>query len=263
MRAVAIVCVRNESIHVRACLGDLIGDGIDVVLIDNDSTDDSVNRARSFLGQGLIDIHRIPWTGEFSLYQQLSFKLELIKSLDYDWVLHVDADERLYPHTGKKTLIEALAEVDAAGFNCIDFEEFVFVPKDNQDFEFEEYRSSMLTYYCFQPRGRNLMRAWKRSAGLSNVDGAGHNLTGPQIRVFPQLFNLRHYIMLSRAHGRRKYLNRIYSRSEVDRGWHSNRVIITEENLIVKDHPALRDLGEPSSRKLQTDRPVTAHFWEW
>jgi glycosyltransferase involved in cell wall biosynthesis len=258
--------VRNESIHIRRCLSDFISHGVSVVLIDHDSTDDTLALARPFLGNGLLAIERLAWSGEFSLREQLDEKARIVARLDCDWVLHADADEWLTPPEEGLTLIQALERVDAAGFNCVNFDEFVFVPRGYADFEREDYRSRMTTYYHLRPPselGSSLQRAWRRAAGLSNLECAGHLLRGPDIRPFPRSFLLRHYIMLGQNHGRRKYAGRPFAASEISRGWHQDRRAIRAENLVVREHPALFDLPFPESRALRTDRPVTSHFWQW
>src|SRR5215472_4323005 len=209
--AVAIVAVRNEAIHVRRCIRDLIRDGIEVIMVDNDSTDGSAELAREFLGHGLLSIRRLAYRGTFSLSDILAFKKTIADTVPHDWVLHVDADEWLRPPKQCKTLIEGIHAADLQGFNCINFLEFVFVPKPGESYEAEDYSSLMRTYYFFAPFYPRLVRAWKRSAGLDNRERAGHVLTGPNTRLFPQDFILRHYIVLSEAHARRKYLARKYA----------------------------------------------------
>ena len=69
--AVAVVAARNESVHIRRCLRDLIAEGIDVILLDHDSTDDTVAKAKEFLGKGLLSIERFPWAGVYPLAELL------------------------------------------------------------------------------------------------------------------------------------------------------------------------------------------------
>jgi glycosyltransferase involved in cell wall biosynthesis len=52
IRALAVVCVRNEAIHIRRCLEHLIGSGLEVYLIDNQSTDGTREIASEFLAGG-------------------------------------------------------------------------------------------------------------------------------------------------------------------------------------------------------------------
>ena len=261
--ALAVLCVRNESIHIRRCLRDLCMDGIDVVLLDNDSTDDTVAKARAFLGHGLLAIERLPWRGVFALADQLAAKERIARSYDHDWLVHVDADEWLCPVGPSPSLLDGIAQADAAGYNCVNFNEFVFVPLRGESFETEEYASLMKTYYFFEPYHPRLMRAWRRSSGLSNLAGSGHFLTGGEIRCSPRDFALRHYVMLSEAHGRELYRQRPFASEELRIGMHENRLLIPDAELGLVDAPALRRLAYPNARDFDTAHPVTKHFWEW
>lgn len=266
MRALAIVCARNESIHIRQSLADLLSQGLEIILIDHDSTDDTVTRAQCFLGRGLLSIEKMPWRGFFSLADQLEFKRQIIKQVPHDWVLHVDADERLDTPRELSGLMEALRTADTAGYNCLNFNEFVFIPRPGETFEIPYYRSLMTTYYFFRPCHPRLMRAWKRNAGFDNVVEAGHRLIGDGLKVFPQDLILRHYLMLSGAHWERKYKNRIFAEAEVAKGWHRDRISIPKVDLATLTtaaHGYLRDLPFAASRTFATDRPAMKHFWEW
>ncbi|MGA2186733.1 MAG: glycosyltransferase family 2 protein [Bryobacteraceae bacterium] len=261
--AVAIVCVRNEAPHIKRCLRYFIREGLDVILIDNDSTDGSADIARPFLGQGLISIERLPFEGSFSLVQQLAFKKTIAEGVTHDWIVHADADEWLQAPPGYARLIDGIQDVESQGFNCVNFLEFDFIPLPGEDFEVEDYPSVMRHYYHLVPFYPFLMRAWKRSAELDNVERAGHFLTGPDIRLFPRDFILRHYIVLSEAHARRKYLGRRFAAEEIARLWHADHLLIDEENIVPRPGTPLLTLEYPLSSPLSTDRPTTIHYWQW
>ncbi len=158
----AIVCMRNESEHVTRCLRDLIAEGIDVVLIDHGSTDDTVAKARAFLGKGLRAIETLPWRGVFSLSEQLSRKAAIAASAPDDWIIHADADERFEAPAGFGAMRDALDTVQTAGYNCVNFSEFVLVPLRDEEFTFEGYEDAMRAYYFFEPKRPHFMRAWRR-----------------------------------------------------------------------------------------------------
>jgi glycosyltransferase involved in cell wall biosynthesis len=263
MKSAALLCARNEALHIESCLRDLLREGLEVVLIDHQSEDDTVERARRFLGRGLLAIESMPWRGRFSLAAQLRRKREIAAALDHDWVLHVDADEGPCSPREGETLTQALARADAAGATCVNFDEFVFLPASGERFEGTDYRRLMLGYYFYEPSRPRLLRAWRRDAGLDNVSGGGHLLRGGPVRIFAESFPLRHYICLSEAHARAKYLGRRYSRIERWRGWHANRVGIDEAALRLRPSPALRRLPDPDSRDFDRSRPADRHFWEW
>lgn len=263
MRAVALIGVRNEEAVIAHCLDNWRASGCDVVLIDNDSEDRTVEIARSYLGRGLLSIERQPWTGHFQLRQQLLLKKRLIRELDHDWVIHSDADEWLCPPWSGTTLVEGIRRVDAGGFNCINFIELVFPPWPDQDFAFTDYTRRMKTYYVFAPKRPHRMLAWRRDLDVDNVEGAGHILTGRNIRLYRIDFIMRHYIFLSLDHGIKKLVSRQYDPTELARGWNWNRVNIEPEALALKPSPFLRHLDRWDTVDFDQSMPSIQHFWEW
>ena len=93
----------------------------------------------------------------------------------------------------------------AAGWNTINFDEFVFVPPMGEDTaERRDFYREMLHYYFFEPEPGRLMRAWKNMPDILQV-GGGHKLDGPGICRCPENFVLRHYPTLNLDHARQKY----------------------------------------------------------
>lgn len=64
--AVAVLCVRNEAVHVRRCIESLIQEGLEVLFIDHSSTDATAEIAGQSVGRGVIDVKRMPYAGQFS-----------------------------------------------------------------------------------------------------------------------------------------------------------------------------------------------------
>jgi glycosyltransferase involved in cell wall biosynthesis len=262
--AVAVLTVRNESVHIWRCLRDFIAEGAEVILVDHDSTDDTVAKAREFLGRGLLAIERLPWTGVYSLAESLGAQRSIIRSVRHDWVIHADADEWLSAPQEDVRLIDGIAAADRSGFNCINFNEFVFIPADGRSHHHEGYRSELLSYYFFRPVPTpRLMRAWKRESGLDNCKGAGHTLSGRNVRLCDETFILRHYIALSSDHARAKYLGRPYSQDAVAKGWHWNRINLTAEALEIRLCDRMQRLPHEMSKAFRTDLPVEQHYWQW
>lgn len=162
----AIVCARNEAVHIERCLTDLIASGCDVILIDNGSIDETVDRAERFIGRGLLRIEHLPWDGRFSLSAQLWAKKSVIQNSTHDWIVHADADEWLVSPTPGQSLGEAISIAHSAGDNVVNFHECVFIPKAGEDFSQAHYSTQMRDYYFFQPKYPRLNRAWRRDAAL-------------------------------------------------------------------------------------------------
>ena len=162
MRIAALICTRNEELHIARCLDDLHGAGIETILIDNGSDDRTLTIAQNYLGSGLRSIETLPWRGHFALAEQIAMKREIIDRIDHDWVLHVDGDEWLCSPLPGVTLSEAIQQVDSEGYNCINFDEMVFAPWPNENFTDGAYTRSMTTYYFFEPRPHHFMRVAAR-----------------------------------------------------------------------------------------------------
>nr|WP_246429814.1 glycosyltransferase family 2 protein [Prosthecomicrobium pneumaticum] len=262
MRAAAVVGARNEEIYIRSCLRGLIGEGLGVVLIDHGSEDATVRIAREFLGRGLLDIVPMPWRGTFSMQALLRLKEEVIAGLDHDWVLHIDADEWPMTPDAGESLLDFIAAADRDGYNCVNFDEFCFLPLAGDCYR-EDHKDRMRDYYFFEPQWPRLMRGWKRGTGLSPVASGGHVLRGGDVRRCPESLVLRHYLVLSDDHAVRKYVGRRFAQDELDRGHHHSRTMITATNCRVRGSEAMRRLPEPSARTFDRSAPVARHYWEW
>ena len=261
MRAAAVICARNEEVHIERVIEDTVAEGLDVVLIDNDSTDATVALARQFLGRGLLRIERLPWKGFLSWEGVLEAKRRVFETLHHDWVMHLDADESASAPDEGVTLIEGFVEADAAGANCVNFNEFVFVPGPGEDVYRKDHKRLLTRYYFLEPYRPRLWRAWRNHAGLDNRRYGGHQLTGGA-RIYERSFPLRHYVALSEAHARAKYLERTYSRAELARGWHRGREM-SNARLEFPDDPRVRTLPHWASKQYDLSEPVRSHYWDW
>src|SRR5215471_12788358 len=175
MRVVALLTVRNEELYLARCLEHLIANGVDVCVIDNGSTDSTRWIAEQHLGRGVIRLETIPYEGAFALYPILKNEERLADDIEADWFIHHDADEiRESPFRGM-TLAKAVEAVDAEGYNAINFDEFVFVPRSEREhFEGRDYVREMLWYYYFCPKGqRHRLNAWRRTDVPVDLCGSG------------------------------------------------------------------------------------------
>jgi hypothetical protein len=253
MRAIALIATYNERRFIAPCIEHLVGQGVDVYLIDNESTDDTVQRAEPYLGHGLLAIETLPRADIFSLSSILRRKEQLSADLEADWFIVQDADEfRTAPTTGH-TLVEALHHVDCAGFNAVEFTEFSFMPTiEAPDHDHPLFQETLLSYYAFIPRQQHRITAFKKQPmPVDLVVDAGHRATFDGRRVWPEPFQQRHYLCLSRAHAGEKYLGRVRTAVESGRGWGGWR-----NTVAAYTEPAAVDLLElPTARQLRSYNP--------
>jgi hypothetical protein len=258
MRVVALLTVRNEELYLGRCLAHLSEQGIETCVIDNESTDRTRAIAESFRHRGVFRIEALPYSGYFDLAAQVGQQEALAQEIDADWFIHHDADEIMQAPAAWPTMHAAITEIDAQGFNAINFDEFVFVPGEGDQFEGDDYVALMRHYYFFEPVPTRLVRAWKKGVlpvQLSRT--GGHGALGKDRRLFHQNFILRHYIGLSLAHLKAQYLGRVFTASELARGWHRNRVATTQDFVRL---PAIDQLNNVDRDGWRTDRKNLRHL---
>src|SRR5262245_48776305 len=211
-RVIAIIAAFNEGDIISAVIGHLVKNGVEVFLLDNHSTDDTLEQAKPWLGRGLIEIESFP-DGKSGVGRSDKFdwtailrRKELIASqLKADWFIHHDADEvREGPWPGL-SLKDAIRWVDSAGYNCIDFKVFNFVPVDNGFMQGDDPRAHFALYEHPAHFDKNQLKCWKAGkTRVSLVPSGGHDVEFPKRRIFPIPFLLLHYPIRSQQHGLKK-----------------------------------------------------------
>jgi len=263
---VAILATYNESRFIDACLAHLVSQGVTVYLLDNESTDNTVSIAEKWLGRGLIGIERLPRYGTFQLRTQLQRKQALALELKADWFIHVDADEILESPIGDLTLAEALAAVDEAGYNAVNFQEFTFIPTvESPDHDHPEYQRTMHHYYPFARILPNGIRAWKNGPEPVNlVASGGHCASIPEMRLCPVFFVMKHYQFLSVKHAIHRYARLNYDPKELDSGMHGGytgwRNTLSEQLFGLPHAGDLRAID--CDRALDASEPRRTHYLE-
>src|SRR5918911_1328348 len=84
VRVVALVATYNEERFIGSCLEHLIEQGVQVYLIDNSSSDRTVEIAERYLGRGLIDIETFPRAGGVYKWRSILERQEQLAPL-YFW----------------------------------------------------------------------------------------------------------------------------------------------------------------------------------
>ena len=263
MRIVALLTVRNEELYLETCLNHLILQGIEVCLIDNDSSDSTLKIAKQYLGKGVCRIERLPFTGAFELAAQCRQQEALAQDIDADWFIHHDADEIRQSLFENMSLHDGIKRVDNEGYNAINFAEMVFIPPHAGAAENQNYLEAFKHYYFFKAGELRRVNAWKKQSGkVDLVSFGGHRVAFDGIRVFPTDFILRHYIFLSRMHGEQKYKNRAYSELETKSiGWHNQRAGWADKELHLPHIERLKVLL--TNGVFDVSQPEATHLFEF
>jgi glycosyltransferase involved in cell wall biosynthesis len=270
VNALAILAVKNEQRHIPFVLEALINEGLDVVLLDDGSSDNTVELAKPLLGKGLLDIHSRPDQGKFDWTNVLKWKEKVARSYNHEWLVHVDADEWLQHPLPNHSLMDLIVEADSIGANAIDFEEFTFLPIKDLALG-EDARRVFTSYYWHKPEASGYLRAWKRSAGLTNSRTGGHGLhpvfpwITKRLKVHKAKGILRHYPILSAEHLKEKYQSRVFSKKEVAKGWHIDRIPLSNWEFSLSINHHVFSLKNPDDKSFNRSQPTSLHFWypEW
>jgi len=260
LRIVAMMQVYNERRFVGPCIEHLREQGVAVYLIDNESTDETVEVVERYLGDGVIGIETLPRDDCFALRAQCARQEDLAASLDADWLIHYDADEIRVSPSPRQRLADAIAEVDEAGYNAIDFQEFAFVPtREAPDHDHPRFRETMRSYYAFLPWSPHRCNAWKKQDGPVELAwSAGHTVRFPDLRLAPDRLYMRHYLFLSVPHAVEKFVQRRFAEDEVASGWFGWRARLEEKDIVLPSEAELRtfvsdellDPSEPRARHI-------------
>lgn len=260
MRVVAILASYNEERFIAGCLEHLFTQGVEAYLIDNCSTDKTVEIAERYLGCGLIGIESFPRDeGMYRWRAILERKEELAATLEADWFMHADPDEVRLPPCSDRTLAQAFAEVDARGYNAVNFMEFTFVPtREAPDHDHPRFQQTMRWYYPFLRRFPQRRNAWKRQPGrVELASTGGHRVRFPGLCMYPESFKMRHYLFLSVPHAIRKWVHRNYDPAEIENGWHLPRPSLTPNKIELPSRKELRQFT--SDDDLVASDPQTEH----
>lgn len=103
----AALIVRNEERYLEGCLASLAGQVDEIVVVDTGSTDKTIRIAESFS----VKLHHWPWTGDFSAARNSA-----LDAASGDWILYIDADERLRLQAGVRLHSYLVGKTAAAAF---------------------------------------------------------------------------------------------------------------------------------------------------
>src|SRR5580698_6967664 len=105
----ASLIVRNEAAHLAACLESIRAVVDDIVVVDTGSDDESAAIAASYGAR----VFRYPWQNDFGAARNAS--LDCCRT---DWILYIDADERLAP-CRRADIEQVLAGADEMAFRLL------------------------------------------------------------------------------------------------------------------------------------------------
>lgn len=198
----AILPSFNEGDVITHVLDAFIADGIPVYVLDNGSTDDTVERATELLGQGVVYVERFPEnSGATERATHKSMRTDVLRRIEEialerapDWVIVANADEfRESPWPGV-SLAEGIAIADGLGYNALNHEPFDFHPAADDFVPGGDVREALRHYEPGADVDASQITTWRNpGARVSLAVNGGTSVEFPGRRVFPIPFLLRRY----------------------------------------------------------------------
>jgi hypothetical protein len=224
----AYMWARDEADIVGWTVGHLLGQGVNVVVFDDWSTDGTLEIVQDWqrLHPGWVRVYPKSGSANSASLREMCEVTESVALLNAPgWALHHDADELLRSQMAGETVADTLRRLGAAGYNAVESAVQTYAPSDRfvagsnpEDILTEEIPGHVDT------RTRHV-RAWLQ--GSQRVDVAtrgGHFVNFPGVRVAPERLHMKHYPLRTTAQAARKVADRRsrWSATERARGWHSH-----------------------------------------
>ena len=240
-----MIPVYNDGDIISEVLEHLHSQGKELVVLDNGSTDNTVEICKKFSEKGLI--HFVQFKSE-KWHKDLVFRMLYHIALTQapDWLILCASDEILESGVSNLTLKEAIKKADTEGYNLIQFDWFNFYLTDNENQSATSTKEKM-PYYSWE--ADHVFRAWKYIPGIIMEETKGHYPIFPEekgYKIFPKKFVLRHYKIRNATTAMEKIRN-LHKRLEGLTGTERYEKFLSGQVPIVKNHKQLTKYEEDNN----------------
>jgi len=199
-----MIPVYNEADNIAYVIEHLISQGIELVILDNGSTDNSYEICSGYLNKGVLWLQVLQTERyEFDILVQKLYDVAFL--FHADWVLVNAADEFLESPYQGLTLKAAIEREDREGYNMIQFNNFEFFPTEKDLGKNELDVRRRLKHYTWNDDLQ--FRCWKIYPEIKVSMTAGHYPIFPtnvKCKIAKTKYVLRHYRIRSYEHGLKK-----------------------------------------------------------
>lgn len=254
-KILAIVHVYNEADVMEALVLYLLGQGVDVYIVDNWSEDGTYDIAQK-LQQAFperVFVEQFPEKGKteyYEWYQQLERTEELGRCLQYDWFIHYDADEMRISPWKNATLQQAIYYMDQLGYNLIENTviDFKLTEETNESIFMKD------VYFDFGHRTSHFKqtKSWKKTDFVTLKESGGHIAVVPEPKIFPLKIVTRHYPFRNMEQAQKKvFVDRKprFVKERGERGWHGQYDAMKDKNDLLTDSDKLLKWDELAAER--------------
>lgn len=252
---VKLLCVMatfNESDIIEKTVSHVGSLGFDSHIIDNWSNDGTweILEEISISSNGRVRLERFPFYDKnvFELKSLLQRLQKIAYESNYEWILRLDADERILTPRGNLSIIDYISLANRWGFDAFDFTVLEMRPSKpplsvtppdlfrGYFIDFESHRRVHRLY-----RNRKVAEKFAFSGGHENLHSK---------QLFPFNFALQHFSIRSENQGRKKVFNERlsrYSKSERTQSWHRQYDLMRPSDTFIWDSTEMIQFGVEST----------------
>jgi len=204
VQVIALVSMRNEEDIVEYTIKHLIENDIDIIVLDDQSTDGGYEIVEEYLGKGVLEL----FTRESQYLNQVEkFKMLHEHALKYspEWIIINDVDELLFTDKGGESLRAGIERVDRMGYYAINFYEVKFALSDIDNMEIINPVKRM-QYFTEIKKNPN-WRVYKLT--YYNKPYQSHMVFGTDKDWYPERWYFKHYPYRSPEQYKKKLIDRI------------------------------------------------------
>jgi len=209
MKIIGMLPVHNEEDIIEEAIQHLLSQGLELVVLDNGSTDKTFQICEKFLDKGVLKLEQFKSTTfQYITIVRMLYDMAIFENPD--WVIRSDTDQLLESGMNM-TLKDAISQADAEGYNIIQFDEFNFYMTE-EDNESAKSIKEKLLYYSYD--GDFYYKSWKFVPGIlvTGFSIAGHFPIFPPgevYKTFPKKFIIRHYPFRSKQQAKNRIQERL------------------------------------------------------
>ena len=145
MKIVAMIQTYNEEDIIKETIEHLLSQGLEIVILDNGSTDQTYEICKKYQGKGVSEIIQFKST-EWEHVFNLRTLYQMALHQNPDWIVINDADEFLESGT-KNSLKEEIIKANSKGYNLVQFNSFNFYMTDKDNLEADSVRKKTIVLF--------------------------------------------------------------------------------------------------------------------
>jgi len=220
LRILGLMAVYNEDDILEQTILHSLSQGIELIILDNGSTDQSFDIASAYQRKGVLCVRHL-YTETYRWAFLLSTLCEWAHEFHADWGMLIDADTFLESSEVGVSLRQGIENEARGGYNVIKFNQFEFWPTSLDPLNEIDIRKR-IKYYTFNDDRHE--SCWLHVPGVDISKEGGHTVffpSGIEKRVSPTRFVMRHYKIRSYEQGLKKvYKDRLPRFRGEPTGWH-------------------------------------------